>query len=73
MPTIQAPVELVEDCAELKFPAKTDARLQFLMDRNNEGQLTQPEREELESLVELNQRMSLLRALALKTLGRKPA
>ncbi len=42
------------------------------MDRNTEGDLTSPEREELESLVELSERLSLVRAEALQLLGREP-
>lgn len=42
------------------------------MDRNGEGNLTEQEREELESWVELSEEMSLLRAQALRVLGRKP-
>jgi hypothetical protein len=72
MPTVEAPLEFVESLAELRLPAKTDALLQCLMDRNTEGQLTAGEREELEALVELSERMTLLRAQALLLLGRKP-
>jgi hypothetical protein len=42
------------------------------MDRNNEGELSPPEREELEALVELSERLSLVRAEALQLLGRGP-
>jgi hypothetical protein len=69
---LKAPVSLVEAMAELRFPPKTDQRLQRLMDRNTEGRLTRPEREELEALVELSEQISLLRAQALRVLGRKP-
>jgi hypothetical protein len=69
---VEAPVELVEALAELRFPPKTDAWLQELMDRNTEGRLTEPEREELEALVELSERMAILRAQALRVLGRRP-
>jgi hypothetical protein len=65
----ETPGELLEAMAGLRFPPKTDARLQRLMDRNNEGVLTEQEREELESLVELSEEMSLLRARALRVLG----
>ena len=47
--------------------------MQSLMNRNNEGQLTDNEREELESLVEMSESLSLVRAEALRLLGRKPA
>ena len=69
---VEAPLELVESVAAMRFPAKTDARLQRLMDRNTNGQLTATEREELEALVELSESIALLRAQALKLLGRKP-
>ncbi len=42
------------------------------MDRNTDGRLNDPERNELEALVELSERMALLRAQALRILGRKP-
>jgi hypothetical protein len=73
MPPISAPSDWVESVSQLTFPAKADRRLKVLMDRNNEGQLTLAEREELESLVELSERLSLVRAEALRLLGRKPA
>ncbi len=63
---------LVEELAALRFPPKTDALLQQLMDRNTEGQLTEAERDELEALVELSERLALVRAQALRLLGRKP-
>ena len=69
---VEAPVELVESVAAMRFPAKTDARLQSLMDRNTNGQLTPAEREELEALVELSESIALVRAQALRLLGRKP-
>ncbi len=69
---IRTPRELLEQVAALRFPAKTDQRLQGLMDRNNEGALTLQEREEMESLVEMSETMSLMRAKALRVLGRKP-
>ena len=59
---LETPVTFVESLAELRFPPKTDERLQRLMDRNTEGQLSPAEREELEALVELSERMALLRA-----------
>ena len=70
--TIPAPAEWVETIGELRLPSKTDVRLQQLMDRNNEGELSSPEREELEALVELSERLSLVRAEALQLLGRGP-
>lgn len=69
---VPAPVDWVESVSRLRLPAKTDLRLQELMDRNNEGRLTEPERAELESLVEMSEAISLVRAEALHLLGRKP-
>ncbi len=71
--TIDAPVEWVETIGQLRLPSKADCRLQQLMDRNNEGELAAGEREELESLVELSERLSLVRAEALLLLGRRPS
>lgn len=69
---IRVPRDLVEQVAAWAFPASTDSRLQSLMDRNNDGILTPVERQELESLVAVSESMSLLRARALKALGRRP-
>src|SRR5439155_21540768 len=67
---VQAPLDMVESLADLHLPARTDRRLQILMDRNNEGQLTSEEQEDLAALVELSETISLLRARALRVLGR---
>ena len=72
MATLSAPLEFVETLAELRFPPKTDAPLQRLMDQNIEGKLSQAEKDELEALVELSEHLSLFRAEALRLLGRKP-
>jgi hypothetical protein len=69
---VQVPLEMVEAVAGLRLPPKADRRLQFLMDRNTEGALTSEEREDLEALVELSESIALVRAKALKVLGRKP-
>ena len=69
---VQAPVEMVESVAALRFPPKADRRLQALMDRNTNGALTFEEREELAALVELSETMALVRAQALRLLGRVP-
>jgi hypothetical protein len=68
---VEAPLELVEAIAEMRFPAKINARLQLLMDRNTNGQLTPDELADLESLVELSESLALVRAQALRLLGRK--
>ena len=70
--TIDAPLEWVERVCDLRLPPKTDQRLQKLMDRNNDGLLSEAERDDLDSLVELSERLSLVRAEALHLLGRKP-
>jgi hypothetical protein len=69
---ISAPAEWVESIGKLSLPSKTNRHLQQLMDRNNEGQLSSAERDELEALVELSERLSLVRAEALQLLGRGP-
>jgi hypothetical protein len=69
---IEAPRTLVESVAAMRFPVKTDALLQSLMDRNTNGQLSPDEREELEALAELSETMALVRAQALRLLGRAP-
>jgi hypothetical protein len=69
---IEAPVQMVETVAALRFPLITNRHMQALMDRNNEGSLTPGEREELEALVELSETMALVRAQALHLLGRAP-
>jgi len=70
--TIDAPLEWVEAVSDLRLPPKADGRLQELMDRNNEGLLTEAERADWESLVELSERLSIVRAEAFLLLGRKP-
>jgi hypothetical protein len=65
--------ELAEAVADLRLTPKADQRLQALMNRNTNGQLTDSEREELEALAEMSENISLVRAKALRLLGRKPA
>jgi hypothetical protein len=67
---VEAHRDLVESLADMRFPPKADARLQQLMDRNTEGQLTPGERDELDAPVELSETMALFRARALRLLGR---
>jgi hypothetical protein len=69
---ISTPVHLVEAVAALRLPAVSDRRLGVLMDRNNDGALSPEERDELESLAELSETISLVRAEALLLLGRGP-
>jgi hypothetical protein len=70
--TVSAPVEWVESVSDLRLPPKANERLQQLMDQNTEGLLTETERTELETLVELSETLSLVRARALQLLGRTP-
>jgi hypothetical protein len=65
-------LELAEAVARLRLSPKADRRLQELMDRNNNGQLTATELVDLEALAEMSESISLLRAKALHLLGRKP-
>jgi hypothetical protein len=69
---IPAPVDLMEEVAALRLPPKADERLQALMDRNTNGQLSPAEHGELEAWVEVSERLSLVRAKVLHLLGRKP-
>ena len=69
---ITAPVDWVESVGNLRLPSKADGRLQDLMDRNNDGVLNRIEREELEALAELSEKLSLVRAEALQILGKRP-
>ena len=69
---VPAPVDWVESVSQLRLPTKADRRLQDLMGRNNEGRLTEAERAEMDSLVEVSESISLVRVEALHLLGRKP-
>ena len=71
-PVIAATADWIESVGNLRLPSKTDRRLQQLMDRNNEGLLSQNEREELEALADLSEQLSLVRAAALRILGKSP-
>ena len=71
--TVDAPLQWVESITMLRLPEHADQRLQDLMDRNNEGQLSDQERADLAALAELSERLSLVRAEALHLLGRKPS
>lgn len=70
---MQNPLELAEAAAALRFTPKADQRLQELMNRNTNGQLTDTEREELEALAELSENIAFVRVKALLFLGRKPS
>jgi hypothetical protein len=72
MPVIAAPSGWVEAVSEHRLPPKIDRCLEELMERNTEGELTEEERADLESLVEMSEALSLMRAQALQLLGRKP-
>jgi hypothetical protein len=70
--TTPAPTEWLATIGELRLPTKADTRLQQLMDRNNDGLLSPSERDELDALAELSERLSLVRAEALHLLRRRP-
>jgi hypothetical protein len=72
MSVISAPLDWVELVSGLKLPPRADRRLQDLMDRNTEGQLGAEEMADLETLVELSETLSLVRAEAFHLLGREP-
>ena len=69
---VAAPLEMIEAVASLRLPPKGDRRLQALMDRNNDGTLSDEGFDELESLVELSETIALVRSQALLLLGRSP-
>jgi hypothetical protein len=71
--SVDAPLQWVESITMLRLPDRADKRLQDLMDRNNEGTLTEQELADLSALAELSERLALVRAEALHLLGRKPA
>lgn len=72
MDTIPEPVmHFLEQLADMRFTPEADARIQQLMDRNNDGELTPSEHQELASLASLSEQMSLVRARALVLLGRQ--
>lgn len=70
--SVTVPESWVASVGRLALPPQTDRRLQVLMDRSNEGEMTSIEREELEALVEWSESISLVRAEALQLLGRRP-
>ena len=59
MTVVSAPLDWVQLVSDLKLPPKADSRLQLLMDRNTEGQLSAEETADLEELVELSEAISL--------------
>jgi hypothetical protein len=69
---IETPIELVEEIAALSLPAKAVRRLQELMDRNTNGLLDAREKVELESWVDCSENLALVRAKAMRLLGRQP-
>jgi hypothetical protein len=69
---LNLPRELAEAAAALRFPPETNQRLQYLMDRNTEGDLSSDERKELASLAAMSENIALVRAKALRYLGRGP-
>ena len=70
--SIDAPQQWVENIAMLRLPDQADRPLQQLMDRNNEGLLTEQKKAHLAALAKLSEQFSLVRAEALHLLGRKP-
>jgi hypothetical protein len=70
--TVQVSEAWIKSVTELTFPASTDRRLQVLMDRNNEGLLSEDEKSELQALVEISEDISLVRAQAFRFLQQSP-
>ncbi|HET6247822.1 MAG TPA: hypothetical protein VFE47_09000 [Tepidisphaeraceae bacterium] len=70
--TIQTPRDILESVADLPLPPTEVRRLQQLMDRNTEGNLSKDEREQLAAVVEWCENISLLWARALTVLAQSP-
>jgi hypothetical protein len=65
-------LEMPDELAEFRLPRGVDARLQFLLDRQDQGHpLSATERAEAEGLVKLAEWLSLLRLRAERA-GRRP-
>jgi hypothetical protein len=65
MPKMAIELEMPADLARFRLPAGVNARLQELLDRQDEGvSLSPAEREEAEGLVNLAEFLSLLRLRA---------
>ena len=62
--TVEIPVQFLVEMAGIEFPASTQEKLDRLMDKNNEGLLSAEEREELKALVDINERVSLIKGRA---------
>ncbi len=69
--TIEAPSEWIEELSSLELPPAAQKRLQALMDANNEGRLDPAESDDLRALVELSERLALVRGRARLLLQRK--
>jgi hypothetical protein len=70
---VEVPVPFLKRVAAFKLSPVADRRLQQLMDRNTEGRLSRGERAELRALVDLSERLSLLRAEAFAALSTSSA
>lgn len=65
MSIITIELEIPDDLARFRLPQSVQARLQALLDRQDEGAtLTEAERQEAEGLVNLAEMLSLLRLRA---------
>ena len=62
--TVEVPVELLEEVADLELPPTAQQTLVRLMDKNNEGRLSQEEWNQLQALVDLNGWISRLKGRA---------
>ena len=63
--------DLLEELAEFKFPRATQRRFTRLMDLNSEGGLSPEQRQELAGLVELSERIAIMKGRARLLLDRK--
>jgi hypothetical protein len=67
--TVSVPAAWVESISDFRLPQQTDCRLQTLMNRNSQGLLQPPEKDELVALAALSEEISFLRAQAMHHLG----
>lgn len=72
MSQVLVELDLPRDWSKFRLPAALDARLQELLDRQDDGgKLTRAERREAEALAELAEMLSLMKLRAERASGRR--
>ncbi|MEQ8790697.1 MAG: hypothetical protein RIC55_30650 [Pirellulaceae bacterium] len=73
MSSVTLQLELPDDWEQLRLPPALDARLQTLLDRLDEqGSLSESERDEAEALADLVDMLALLKLRANRASGQSP-